>query len=101
LSAENIEARIILDYHSLEKGFLFADFKPGFAKEKVKRLHQNLDAIFRTEMRESSQVVVACQVMCEYYDVHRKMNFDIRDYFADSAFEKYKKFLGERYSDSF
>src|SRR5690554_8218934 len=39
---EKKEANIILYYHSIEKGFLFKNPKPRFAKAKIIRLHTYL-----------------------------------------------------------
>ena len=100
-SLEKIEATIILDYHSIEKGLLFKNMKPGFAEYRIKNLHQNLSKDVVNSNINLSQINVAFQIMCEYYELHQKINFDISDYFTLEQYEFYKDSLKQSYSNIF
>src|SRR5690606_37550161 len=66
-SFQNIEAKIIIDYHALEKGMLHANMKPGFAAERIHRLHIYLsDPAIKLAVNTNTQILVAYQVMCKY-----------------------------------
>jgi nitroreductase len=98
---EKIECQIILDYHSIEKGFLFKQPKPKFAKVKVQRLHANLARSQAYKKSGMSQVKVSLQVMCKYYELHNSMSVDISDYFSKEQYCLYKEMLGGGYSSGF
>ncbi|MFV5693023.1 nitroreductase family protein [Flavobacterium sp. LT1R49] len=100
-SLEKIEAIIILDYHSIEKGLLFKNMKPGFAEYRIKNLHQNLNKDVVKSNSTLSQINVAFQIMCEYYELHQKINFNISDYFTLEQYEFYKDSLKQSYSTIF
>lgn len=96
-----IECQLILDYHSVEKGLLFKNTKPKFARQRILNLHPNLalDVIKNNVSR--SQIRVAYQVMCEYYDLHQQLGVDISDYYTQSQYEFYKNVLGDAYTTNF
>jgi len=96
-----IECQIILDYHSIEKGFLFERTKPRFAKARVERLHANLVHSQSYKKLGVSQVKVSLQVMCEYYELHDSMSVDISDYFSKEQYFLYKNMLGDCYDSAF
>lgn len=100
-SFEKIEASIILDYHSIEKGLLFIDMKPRFAEYRIKNLHLNLKKDIIKSSINLSQIKVAYQIMCEYYELHQKISFDISDYFSLRQYEFYKNSLEQSYSPVF
>lgn len=100
-SLEKIEALIILDYHSIEKGLLFKDMKPRFAEYRIKNLHLNLNKGVIKSNINLSQINVAYQIMCEYYELHQKISFDISDYFTLKQYRFYKDSLKQSYSDVF
>ncbi|MBF2708183.1 nitroreductase [Flavobacterium soyangense] len=100
-SFKKIEAIIILDYHSIEKGLLFNNLKPGFAEYKIKNLHQNLNKDVVKSNITSSQINVAFQIMCQYYELHQKINFDISNFFTLEQYGFYKDSLKESYSSIF
>lgn len=95
------ECQIILDYHSVEKGLLFKNTRPRFAQQRIVNLHTNLalDVIKNNVVR--SQIRVAYQVMCEYYELHQKMGVNIQDYFRLEQYEDYKNILGNAYTSEF
>lgn len=99
-SFENKEAAIILDYHSIEKGFLFNEMKPSFAKQKVTRLHRLLHDPQIQEKANQSQIKVAYQVMCRYYEVHQENNYSL-GFYSKEDYDFYKKILAKNYDDSF
>lgn len=96
-----MEAKIILDYHSIEKGLLFQHTRFGFAKEKVNRLHKYLRKEEVMSNVWKSQIKVAYRIMCEYYEIHKKNNFDTSTYFTLQDYESYKTILGEDYNTQF
>lgn len=100
-SLEKIEAVIILDYHAIEKGLLFKNMKPGFAEYRIKNLHKNLNKDVVKSNIALSQINVAFQIMCEYYELHQKIKFDISEYFTLEQYEFYKVSLKQSYSNIF
>ncbi|MFG0454077.1 nitroreductase family protein [Shewanella mangrovisoli] len=95
------ECQIILDYHAVEKGLLFKKTKPRFAKQRILNLHSNLDSILIKNNVCRSQIRVAYQVMCEYYELHQHLGVDISDYYALPIYQNYKNILGDAYTDRF
>lgn len=95
------ECQLILDYHSVEKGLLFKNTKPRFAQQRILNLHSSLalDVIKNNVGR--SQIRVAYQVVCEYYELHQKLGVDISDYYTLTQYEDYKNVLGDSYSTKF
>ncbi|MBL0602056.1 nitroreductase family protein [Aeromonas dhakensis] len=92
-----IECQLILDYHSVEKGLLFRNTKPRFAQPRIQNLHPSLALGVIKENVNRSQIRVAYQVMCEYYELHKKMDIDISDYYTLSQYQGYKEILGDAY----
>lgn len=75
-----IESELILDYHSIEKGFLHENIRYRFAEDRVKRMLNNLEKI-DYEVRKSSQVSIALKVLADYYEVHKLNEISIENYF--------------------
>lgn len=96
-----IEAKIILDYHSIEKGLLFENMRLGFAKEKIERLNQLLKKEIVRDNVHRSQILVGYKIMCEYYELHEKSGFNIDSYFPRSDYQLYCSILGGNYSTNF
>lgn len=61
-----IECQLILDYHGVEKGFLFQNTRPRFAQQRIENLHRYLNLELIRENIQRSQIKVAYQVMCQY-----------------------------------
>ncbi|WP_041217379.1 nitroreductase family protein [Aeromonas hydrophila] len=95
------ECQIILDYHSVEKGLLFKKTKPRFAQQRILNLHPNLALDFIKNNVSRSQIRVAYQVMCEYYELHQKLDVDISDYYTPEQYNNYKNTLGDIYTAKF
>ena len=95
------ECQLILDYHSVEKGLLFRNTKPRFAQQRIQNLHPNLELNIIKSNVCRSQIRVAYQVMCEYYELHQRMNVDISDYFTSIQYQEYKNILGDAYIAEF
>ena len=55
-SYDKIEAKIILYYHSIEKGLIHKNLKPRFAKDKVSLLHKHLSNPIIVENITKSQI---------------------------------------------
>lgn len=98
---KKIECQLILDYHSVEKGLLFKNTKPRFAQNRIENLHPNLALDIIKHNVNRSQIRVAYQVMCEYYELHEEIGVDISDYYTISQYENYKSILGHSYSKKF
>ena len=96
-----IEAKIILDYHSIEKGLLFPKTKYGFAKDKIKRLNKLLKNKEVLKNSKNSQLLTAYSIMCEYYELHKKNNFDISVYYSEDDYLLYKETLDSLYNPDF
>ncbi|MEA9414114.1 nitroreductase family protein [Flavobacterium sp. PL02] len=95
------EAKIILYYHSVEKGLLYQKIRPRFAQERIKNLHIFLNDATVIKKSNLSQIRVAYQVMCEYYEFHLKIDVKIDDYFSQEQYSSYKKILSDAYDKSF
>lgn len=96
-----VECQLILDYHSVEKGFLFKKTKPRFAQQRIVNLHQSLALEVIKSNASLSQIRVAYQVMCEYYELHQQLGVDVSDYFTQAQYEYYKNVLGDAYTSKF
>ena len=91
-SYEKIELKIILDSHSLEKGLLHKEFRYKYGQKRVKDLISNLNTDY-IDNNNNSQLLAAYQVLCDYYDIHKKNNEDISLYFNELDYTKFKKIL--------
>lgn len=95
------EAQIILDYHSIEKGMLFSDMKCGFSKQQIIRLNKKLRLEYIVKNINCSQILVAYQIMCKYYELHLEKGFDISTYYSEENYNFYKSLLKDYYSKDF
>lgn len=98
---KNKEADLILNYHSLEKGFLFKEMKKGFAENRINKLHKMLHDEEVISNVNRDQIRTAYQVMCEYYELHQKANFDIEKLYSKEQYMFYKHVLKDSYSTNF
>lgn len=96
-----IESTLILYYHSVEKGLLFTNTKPLFAKKRIENIHPILALKVIEDSVERSQIRVAYQVMCQYYEFHEQIDIDISEYFTNEQYLHYKSILGSYYSKDF
>lgn len=96
-----IESEIILDYHSVEKGLLFEKMKPRFAYQRIMNLHKNLKKEIIIKNINFSQIKIGYQIMCSYYEIHKKLELDISDYFSEDDYLFYKSVLNEKYTKNF
>jgi nitroreductase len=92
-SFEKIEADIILKYHSLEKGFLFAKIKNKFGVNNVVVLNRLLNNELVISNKNLSQIKAAYKVMCKYYELHVQRNVDISDYYTLKQYQFYKQII--------
>lgn len=97
----NKEADLILNYHSLEKGMLFKEMKKGFAVQRVLKLHTILKDSIIIDNINRSQIRVGYEVMCNYYELHRKADFDISEFFTIEQYDYYKRLLDNNYDSEF
>lgn len=92
-SYDKIEAKIILHYHSIEKGLIHKNLKPRFAKDKVSLLHKHLSNPIIVENISKSQIQNTLKILLQYYKVHQELNINIEDYFNKNQLEKYSKLI--------
>lgn len=93
-----IEAKIILNYHSIEKGFLHDNFRFGFGKQVIQELTALLSKPIVIENKNRTQIASAYQAICTYYEFHKKNNFDISDFFNRDDYNKFKNLLTTKIS---
>jgi len=85
-SLNKLEALIILDYHSLEKGLLYRDIRFKFGKLKVTNLLRLLKKSEILGVKHKTQIIAATSVLCNYFDLHKENNINISDYFSDEDY---------------
>lgn len=88
-SFEKIEAKIILNYHGIEKGFVHNEVRPRFAIKRVKNLMAQLEAVEK-DYFHNSQTLIAEKVLIDYYEYHLKQNISIQDYFPEKKYDRIK-----------
>ena len=86
-----IESRIILHYHSLEKGFLHKNFKFRFGEYRVIELVKLLKSEVVIENHKKSQIAAAYLAICKYYEKHQKNDVDISDYYQKDDYMYFKR----------
>jgi nitroreductase len=87
---EKTESRIILHYHSIEKGLLHKNIKMQFGKKVVTDLIKLLKNEEIQKRHKQSQIAVAYSAICEYYQVHQKNNCDISGYYSQEDYNLFK-----------
>jgi nitroreductase len=92
-SINKIEASIILDYHSLEKGMLHKEIRFKFGKLKIVNLLRLLKKNEIIHNIKNSQLNAAAASLRNYFDIHVKNNIDISEFFTNEDYE----FLLENY----
>lgn len=98
---KNKEADLILNYHSLEKGMLFENMKSGFAKHRIVNLHKILSDPEVLKNISRSQIKVAYQVICKYYELHQEKELDISSFYTENQYNSYKQSLKDFYTCEF
>lgn len=96
---DKMEAHIILHYHGLEKGMLFENIKLGFGKYRVGQLHHFLAVPLVEQNLDRSQINVAYQIMCRYYELHQKADHDISAYYTQQQYTRYAALAAEELGD--
>lgn len=91
----NKEALLILNYHGIEKGFLFNPLRPRFAREKIINMHGLLCDKDIVEKSNISQIYIGYNIAVEYYDLHESLGVDISDYYHISLYNQYKQILNK------
>lgn len=99
-SYDKIEAKIILHYHSIEKGLIHEDLRPMFAKDKVIMLHKLLGHKLVLDNVNKSQIQNTLKILLRYYDIHRDLGINIEDYFNKNQHDKYYELI-KNYEDDF
>ncbi|MBC3758493.1 nitroreductase family protein [Hyunsoonleella sp. SJ7] len=84
-SFEKIEAKIILNYHGIEKGFVHDKIRPRFAIKRVKNLIEDLKTVDR-KFGHNSQTLIAQKVLIDYYEYHHENKISIEDFFTEETY---------------
>ncbi len=85
-----IESRIILHYHSIEKGLLHEKLKLRFGEKVVIDLIRLLKIDEVKANYKQTQISSAYLAVCKYYEIHQDNNCDISDFFSESDFNYFK-----------
>lgn len=93
---EKKEALIVLEYHSIEKGFLHNPIRFRFAKDKIKNLIGLLMDINVLENQKKVHIQSAFFNLCFYYELHLNNNVDISDYYSQENYFFFKERLNLR-----
>jgi nitroreductase len=96
-----IESRLILDYHSVEKGMLYYKTKPRFAKERIVNLIKFINGSDLISIEDKTQITVTYKIMCKYFEMHKELNISIEDYFPEVMYNKIRQKLKNSYSEEF
>ena len=96
-----LECQLILYYHSIEKGFLFKNTKPRFAKDIILNIHPLLNDESIKNLVNRTQISTAYKVMCQYYELHQRLEVDIEDIFTQEQYKNYKSILSANYDSEF
>ena len=96
-----IECQLILYYHSIEKGLLFKSTKPRFAKHLILNIHPLLNDESIKNLVNRTQISTAYKVMCQYYELHQRLEVDIEDIFTKEQYKNYKSILSTHYDLEF
>ncbi|WP_211229842.1 nitroreductase family protein [Olivibacter sitiensis] len=75
--------------------------KPRFAMVSIVALHVYLNKEMVIAAKSRTQIKVAYQLMCQYYDLHQRAGIYIGDYYTNEQYVFYKNILGEEYSNDF
>lgn len=90
-SFKNVESKIIMHYHSLEKGFLNENFKYRYGKDRVIELIKLLKNNQVLLNYQQSQISAAFLIMCKYYEKHQMNGINISDFFSSNDYSYFKK----------
>jgi len=65
----------------------------GFGKEKISRIIKRVNQYIKLNYdTNKSQFIAACSVLYQYYDIHKKSDFEIESYFSKSNFDIISKY---------
>lgn len=73
-----LELRMMLRYHTIEKGLSFRDIRPGFGREPVKESIQLLRE-YHQKYGTSVVCLYTAQSLQAYLDVHQSVGYDLGD----------------------
>lgn len=92
----NILAKLIFNYHSVEKGLINEQIRYRFGERKIKRIFQLMEIWKRNKFDTSnSQFVAVCSTLIKYYDFHKEKNIDISDIISDENYKYIKQYSNE------
>ena len=84
------ESKIILHYHSIEKGFLHENFKFRFGRNIITDLIKLLKKEEIIKNNHLSQIASAYLAICKYYEKHQESKVDISDYYSKADYVYFK-----------
>jgi nitroreductase len=88
---EKLTAKMTYYYHLIEKGLSMTNLRLGFGKKKITELLKLVRVYQRVGFDiKKSQFITACSVLAKYYEIHKKENFKIEDYFNYTDYELIK-----------
>jgi len=87
------ESRIILHYHSIEKGFLHENFRYKFGKWRIVELIELLKYSHIVEKNKKTQIAAAYLAMVKYYEIHQLNSVDISEFYLQDDFHLFKSLV--------
>lgn len=87
-SFNKYEAKIIIEYHRIEKGLLFEEFKAGFGQKSIETLINYLQLDIVKNNDKSNQIFAAEVALKTYFEKHKHINYDISDFFPLSFYNE-------------
>lgn len=95
-SFEKIESDIIMNYHSIEKGFLYDNKREGFSKLKVVTLIAQLKRMSDLHIiTMNSQIRAAINILLKYYQYHQDEKLDISNFFSEDNYSWLRTLIEE------
>lgn len=81
---------IIIGTHIIEKGLSHSDFRPGFGRQKIIELQENIAAYEKAEDVDFFAIENAISILHLYHTTNESFGFHDEDYVDTKIFEKYR-----------
>lgn len=81
---------IIIGTHIIEKGLSHSDFRPGFGRQKIIELQENIHAYKNEECVDYFAIENAISILYLYHKTNEAFGFSDEDYVDTKLFEKYR-----------
>ena len=90
---KKVGGKINFYYHSIEKGLINSPLRLEFGKKKIERLIYLLKKWDENKYDKlDSQFISACTVLCKYYELHKKNDVDISNFFSKEVYQWLKRY---------